>query len=55
MAGKSKSWYVSVMDQTAKKTVEHKQFFDIKAANDFIKTIEEKYPKPQFMIYKETY
>jgi hypothetical protein len=55
MAGKSKSWYVSVMDQIAKKTVEHKQFFDIGAANAFIKSIEEKYPKPQYTIYKETY
>ena len=55
MAGKSKSWYVSVMDHSVKKTVEHKQFFDIAAANAFIKSVEEKYPAPQFKIYKESY
>jgi hypothetical protein len=55
MAQKSKSWYVSIMDQTAKKTVEHKQFFDVASANAFVKLMEETYKKPQYFIYKESY
>jgi len=55
MAGTTKNWYISVMDNVARKTIIHKTFFVVAEANKWIKENEEKYPKPQFTIYKENY
>ena len=54
MAGKATSVYVSVTDKNHK-TLVHKQFFNTTEANAWIKANEEKYPKPEYIIYKETY
>ena len=55
MAGKTKNWYVSVMDSEIKKQISSKMFYSINDANKYIKEIEVEFPKPRYQIYKETY
>lgn len=56
MAGKAKSYYVTVSDVEQKhKTVITKMFFDVKAANEYIKKIVEDYPKPRYTTSRECY
>ena len=56
MAGKAKSNYLTITDRNHKKVL-WKQFFNQGQMNDFIKAenIEEKYPKTEYLIYKECY
>ena len=57
MAGKSKSTYVSIVDSKTHKTVLQKTFFNAVAVKEFLnsKEIQEKYPKPDYYMVKETY
>jgi hypothetical protein len=57
MAGKAKSLYLSIVDRKTHKTVLHKQFFEAKSLNEFLKdeTLREKYPNDQYQFVKETY
>ena len=57
MAGKAKSIYLTVTPKGEFKTVFHKQFFDAKSYNDYVKTDEfkAKYPTETISIIKETY
>ena len=56
MAGTAKSNYLTVTDKEHKKIL-HKQFFNQGQMNDFMKeeNFEEKYPKTDYIIYKECY
>lgn len=56
MAKPATSVYVTIVDlQNKHKAVEHKKFFQMKDANNFVKENLEKYPKPQYQIIKEVY
>lgn len=55
MAGKAKSVYVSIVEQSSHKTVERRTCFNAKGAKEYISTITEKYPKPEFYYVTETY
>jgi len=57
MAGKAKSCYLSVYNNSLKKTVFTKVFFKMSDLNDYVKAenVIEKYPSPTFIISKETY
>jgi len=53
MAGKSKNYYVTVADEKHK-TILSKTFFDVGAANAFVKEMKEKYPAP-YTVIREYY
>jgi hypothetical protein len=55
MAGKAKSYYVTVFHIVNGKhtTVVSKVFFDVGGANTFKKEMEEKYPKPDYLVMRE--
>lgn len=56
MAGKAKSVYLSIVEiGKPLSAVVRKQFFNAKEANDYIKTVEEQYPKEQYQYVKEVY
>jgi hypothetical protein len=57
MAGKAKSCYLSVSENSTRKTVFNKVFFKMADLNDYAKSEEfvAKYPKDLFTIYKEIY
>ena len=57
MAGKAKSCYLSVTDNTSRKVVFTRMFFVAADLNKYIKTPEflAQYPPEQFTITKETY
>lgn len=57
MAGKAKSCYLSVTDNTTRKVVFTKVFFAAGDMNKYIKTPEflEQFPADKFTLTKETY
>jgi hypothetical protein len=59
MAGRAKSNYLTVTEIVEGKhvTILNKMFFNAGDMNTYIKEqeIDEKYPRPQYIIYKETY
>lgn len=55
MAAKATSVYVSIVESATHKTVIHQKFFNSGAANKFVTEQQEKYPKPQYYVVKETY
>jgi hypothetical protein len=57
MAGKAKSYYLTVCPKGDHKSVLKKVFFEAKAYNDFVKTEEFKaqYPADKFDIVRELY
>lgn len=57
MAGKAKSCYLSITDNTTRKVVFTKMFFVAAELNKYIKSPEflERYPADKFTLTKETY
>jgi hypothetical protein len=51
MAQKNKNYYLSVME--GYKTVFQKMVFDAKEAKRLYEELSEKYPKPQYLVFKE--
>jgi hypothetical protein len=54
MAGKATSVYVTVTTKDHKSVV-HRKFINMSGANTWLKENEDKYPKTEYIIYKETY
>jgi hypothetical protein len=57
MAGKAKSIYLTIHPKGTFKTALHKVFFEAKAYNEYVKTVEfkAKWPPELYDIVKETY
>ena len=57
MAGKSKSWYLTVADLKTHKTVFTKVFYNIADLKTYVAEPEfiEKYPTTEFYVVRETY
>lgn len=55
MAGKATSVYVTVTTNNSRTTVLNRKFLNSTDANAFMKENVEKYPKPEFHMFKETY
>ena len=55
MAGKATSVYVTVTTNNSRTTVLHRKFLNSTDANAYMKENAEKYPKPEFQMFKETY
>lgn len=53
MAGKSKSYYIDVME--GYKTIVKKVALNAKDANKIYEELKEKYPPPQYLVFKEYY
>ena len=51
MAKKNKNYYLSVME--GYKTLYQKMVFDAKEAKKLYDELNEKYPKPQYLVFKE--
>ena len=55
MAGTAKSVYVSIVKQSDHRTVQTKTCLNAKAAREFIESIKEKFPKPEYYYHTDTY